>query len=59
MFNRLSVIPADIAQVQYDLKRSYRGISCFYTKRRIDEDLVKRQILISAARECIDDLEGR
>lgn len=36
VFNRLSAIPAEIAQVQYDLERLYRRRHYFYTRRRID-----------------------
>lgn len=59
VFNRLSAIPAEIAQVQYDLERSYRGLNRFYTRRRIDEDEVRRQRLISATRARIANLEER
>ncbi|YP_008992367.1 hypothetical protein Salmi_Mp101 (mitochondrion) [Salvia miltiorrhiza] len=59
VFNRLSAIPAEIAQVQYDLERSYRGLNRRYTRRRVDEDEDRRQRIISAARERIVNLEGR
>lgn len=56
VFNRLSAIPDEIAQVQYDLERSLRARNRLYTRRRIDEDLVRRQRRISAR---ISNLEER
>uniref|UniRef100_A0A251TBE5 Uncharacterized protein n=1 Tax=Helianthus annuus TaxID=4232 RepID=A0A251TBE5_HELAN len=58
-FNRLSAIPDEIAQVQYDLERSLRVRNRLYTRRRIDEDLVRRQRIISATSACISNLEER
>jgi hypothetical protein len=59
VFNRLSAIPDEIAQVQYDLERSLRGRNRLYTRRRIDEDLVSRQRIISATSARISNLEER
>jgi hypothetical protein len=59
VFNRLSAIPDEIAQVQYDLERSLRARNRLYTRRRIDEDLVRRQRIISATSARISNLEER
>jgi len=59
VFNRLSAIPDEIAQVQYDLERSLRARNRLYTRRRIDEDLVRRQRRISATSARISNLEER
>lgn len=59
VFNRLSAIPDEIAQVQYDLERSLRAINRLYTRIRIDEDLVRRQRRISATSARISNLEER
>lgn len=59
VFNRLSAIPDEIAQVQYDLERSLRARNRLYTRRRIDEDLVFRQRRISATSARISNLEER
>ncbi|KAM0023157.1 hypothetical protein Hdeb2414_s0023g00636421 [Helianthus debilis subsp. tardiflorus] len=59
MFNRLSAIPDEIAQVQYDLERSLRARNRLYTRRRIDEDLVRRQRIISTTSARISNLEER
>lgn len=58
VFNRLSAIPDEIAQVQYDLERSLRARNRLYTRRRIDEDL-GRQRRISATSARISNLEER
>ncbi|KAJ0657540.1 hypothetical protein HanLR1_Chr14g0547971 [Helianthus annuus] len=59
VFNRLSAIPDEIAQVQYDLERSLRARNRLYTRRRIDEDLVRRQRIISTTSASISNLEER
>lgn len=59
VFNRLSAIPDEIAQVQYDLERSLRARNFLYARRRIDEDLVRRQRRISATSARISNLEER
>ena len=51
VFNRLSAIPAEIALVQYDLERSYRGLNRLYTRRRIDEDPARKEACTSARAE--------
>lgn len=59
VFNRLSAIQDEIAQVQYDLERSLRARNFLYARRRIDEDLVRRQRSISATSARISNLEER
>lgn len=57
VLNRLSAIPAEIAQVQYALERSFRGLNS--RRIRVDDDPVLRQRRISAARARIAHLEER
>lgn len=59
VFNRLSAIQDEIAQVQYDLERSLRARNFLYARRRIDEDLGRRQRSISATSARISNLEER
>lgn len=61
VFNGLSAIQDEIAQVQYDLERSLRARNFLYARRRIDidEDLGRRQRSISATSARISNLEER